>query len=178
MASMPPSSFPNASVYMSQSSLHDSIHTDPNSPEVLKQNVQIALDHVSRIQSLARNCLHGIQSAYQPGNNPAHATGKYVHVFFYITVALRLKFPAELAALMQALRTFAEFLRQTGVGAYPMPPVPESQSASSIPPTEQQLIDATAKEVQVLYERLKRIQESNTVAVNLLGAADTVSRAR
>jgi hypothetical protein len=30
----------------------------------------------------------------------------------------------------------------------------------------------------MLYERLKRIQESSTVAVNLLGAADTVSRAR
>ncbi|KAG2095434.1 uncharacterized protein F5147DRAFT_618836 [Suillus discolor] len=145
---------------MSQSSLHDSIHTDPNSPEVLKQNVQIALDHVARIQSLARNCLHGVQSAYQAGNSPAHTTGKY------------------LSALMQALRTLAEFLRQTGVGAYPMPPAPESQSASSVPPTEQQLIDTTAREVQVLYERLKRIQESNTVAVNLLGAADTASRAR
>ncbi|KAG1847946.1 hypothetical protein C8R48DRAFT_412990 [Suillus tomentosus] len=159
ISSIPPSSFQNASVYMSQSSLHDSIHTDPNSPDVLKQNVQIALDHVARIQSLARNCLHGIQSAYQAGNSPAHTT-------------------AELAALMQALRTLAEFLRQTGVGAYPMPPAPESQSASSVPPTEQQLIDTTAREVQVLYERLKRIQESNTVAVNLLGAADTVSRAR
>ncbi|KAG1847956.1 hypothetical protein C8R48DRAFT_730782 [Suillus tomentosus] len=148
ISSIPPSSFQNASVYMSQSSLHDSIHTDPNSPEVLKQNVQIALDHVARIQSLARNCLHGIQSAYQAGNSPAHTT-------------------AELATLMQGLRTIAEFFRQTG-----------SQSASSVPPTEQQLIDTTAREVQVLYERLKRIQESNTVAVNLLGAADTVSRAR
>ncbi|KAG2049920.1 hypothetical protein BDR06DRAFT_892816 [Suillus hirtellus] len=145
---------------MSQSSLHDSIHTDPNSPEVLKQNVHIALDHVVRIQSLARNCLHGIQSAYQGGNSPAHTTGKY------------------LATLMQALGTLAEFFRQTGVGAYPMPPVPESQSASSVPPTEQQLIDTTAREVQVLYERLKCIQESNTIAVNLLGAADTISRAR
>ncbi|KAG1772789.1 hypothetical protein EDD22DRAFT_947353 [Suillus occidentalis] len=138
MSSIPPSSFPNVSVYMSQSSLHDSIHTDPNSPEVLKQNVQVALDHVARIQSLA----------------------------------------PELTALMQTLRTLAEFLRQTGVGAYPMPPASESQSASSIPPTEQQLVDTTAREVQVLYERLKRIQESNAVAVNLLGAADIVSRAR
>ncbi|KAG1814261.1 uncharacterized protein BJ212DRAFT_360096 [Suillus subaureus] len=161
ISSIPQSSFTNASVYMSQSSLHDSIHTvtDPNSPEVLKQNVQIALDHVARIQSLARNCSHDIQNAYQAGNSPAHTT-------------------AELAALMQALRTLAEFLRQTGVGAYPMPPAPEPQNASSIPPTEQQLIDTTAREVQVLYERLKRIQESNTVAVNLLGAADTISRAR
>ncbi|KAG2095454.1 uncharacterized protein F5147DRAFT_642058 [Suillus discolor] len=147
--------------------------------EVLKQNVQIALDHLARIQSMARNCLHGIQSAYQAGNSPAHTTGKYVHVFFCIIVALHFQFSAELATLMQALRTLAEFLRQTGVGAYPMPPAPESQSAaSSVPPTEQQLIDTTALEVQVLYERLKRIQESNTVAVNLLGAADTVSRAR
>jgi hypothetical protein len=85
---------------------------------------------------------------------------------------------AELAAITQALRTLAEFFRQTGVGAYPMPPSLESQSASSIPSTGQQLIDTTASEVQVLYERLKRIQESNAVAVNLLGATDTVSRAR
>ncbi|KAG1849224.1 hypothetical protein F4604DRAFT_1593606 [Suillus subluteus] len=164
---------------MSQSSLHDSIHTvtDPSSPEMLKQNVQIALDHVVRIQSLARNCLHGIQNAYQAGNSPAHTTGKYASSYFII-VTLRFQFPAELAALMQANRTLAEFLRQTGVGAYPMTPALESQSASSIPPTEQQLIDTTAREVQVLYERLKRIQESNTVAVNLLGAADTVSRVR
>jgi hypothetical protein len=59
-----------------------------------------------------------------------------------------------------------------------MPPSLESQSASSIPSTGQQLIDTTASEVQVLYERLKRIHESNAVAVNLLGATDTVSRAR
>jgi hypothetical protein len=82
-----------------------------------------------------------------------------------------------MAALMQALRSLADFLRQTGVGAYPLPPTPESLSTPS-PPTQQQLIDSTAREVQVLYERLKRIQESSTVAVNLLGAVDTVSRAR
>ncbi|KAG0696770.1 hypothetical protein DFH29DRAFT_949695 [Suillus ampliporus] len=159
MSSIPPPVFPNGPVFMSQSSLHDTVHTDPNSPDALKQNVQIALDHVARIQSLARSCLHGIQNAYQAGNSPAHTT-------------------AELAALMQALRSLAEFFRQTGIGAYPLPPTPESQSASSTPPTEHELIDSTTREVEVLYERLKRIQESNTVAVNLLGAADTVSRAR
>ncbi|KIK49216.1 hypothetical protein CY34DRAFT_20224 [Suillus luteus UH-Slu-Lm8-n1] len=151
MSSIPPSSFPNVSVYMSQSSLHDSIHTDPNSPEVLKQNVQVALDHVARIQSLARNCLHGIQSAYQAGHDPAHTT-------------------AELATLMQTLRTLAEFLRQTGVGAYPMPPASESQSASSIPPTEQQLVDTTAREVQVLYERLKHGQSFHAVISHSVGS--------
>ncbi|KAG2045602.1 hypothetical protein BDR06DRAFT_965638 [Suillus hirtellus] len=147
ISSILPSSSQNASVYMSQSSLHDSIHTDPNSPEVLKQNVQIVLDHVARIQSLALSLLPSYlyhvqlsvrQSAYQAGNSPAHTTGN----------------------------------------AYPMPPAPESQSASSVPPIEQQPINTTAREVQVLYERLKRIQESNTVAVNLLGAADAVSRTR
>ncbi|OAX38489.1 hypothetical protein K503DRAFT_691477 [Rhizopogon vinicolor AM-OR11-026] len=137
---------------MSQSSLHDSIHADPNSPDALKQNVQIALEQVARIQSLARSCLHGIQHAYQAGS-------------------------AEQTALTHALRSLAEFFRQTGIGAYPFPPSPESQSAPS-PPTQQQLIDSTAREVQVLYEQLKRIQESSTVAANLLGAADTVPRAR
>jgi hypothetical protein len=54
------SSFTNVPAFMSQSSLHDSIHSDPNSPEALKQNVQIALEHVARIQSLARSCMHGM----------------------------------------------------------------------------------------------------------------------
>ncbi|OJA12361.1 hypothetical protein AZE42_04333 [Rhizopogon vesiculosus] len=139
---------------MSQSSLHDSIHADPNSPDALKQNVQIALEHVARIQSLARNNTHIKQEA--------------VH---------HIQQASEQAALTQALRSLAEFFRQTGIGAYPFPPSPESQSAPS-PPTQQQLIDSTAREVQVLYEQLKRIQESSTVAANLLGAADTVPRAR
>lgn len=90
---------------------------------------------------------------------------------------LCLHFPAELVALTQVLRSLAEFFRQTGIGAYPFPPAPESQNLPSLP-TQQQLVDTTAREVQMLYERLKRIQESSTVAVNLLGAADTVSRAR
>ncbi|KAG1730385.1 uncharacterized protein EDB91DRAFT_1059525 [Suillus paluster] len=160
---------------MSQSSLHNTVHTDPNSPDALKQNVQIALDHAARIQSLARSCLHDIQNAYQAGNSPAHTAGKYDPCYIAI-VTLRCRLPAELAALMQSLRSLAEFLRQTGIGAYPLPPAPESQSASSRLPTEQELIDGTAREVEVLYELLKRIQESNTVAVNLLGAADTRTR--
>jgi len=80
---------------------------------------------------------------------------------------------------VQVLRSLVEFLRQTGIGAYPLLPTPESQGEPSLPTvTEQQLIDTTAREVQVLYERLKRTQESSTVAANLLGAADPVSRAR
>ncbi|KAL4069052.1 hypothetical protein J3A83DRAFT_4063490, partial [Scleroderma citrinum] len=121
--------------------------SDPNSPETFKQNIQIALDHVARVNSLARTSLNGIQNAYHAGNTPAQTE-------------------ADLTALDRSLRTLADFLKQTGVGAYPLPPSDPTQTAG--PPTEQQLIADTSQDVQNHYEKLKRIQESNAVVANLL----------
>ncbi|KAI5997446.1 hypothetical protein EDD15DRAFT_2129718, partial [Pisolithus albus] len=75
--------------------------TDQNSPEVFKQNVQIALDQVARIHELARSGLNGMQNAYQVGNSPAQTE-------------------ADLIALDLALHTLADFLKTTDVGAYPL----------------------------------------------------------
>ncbi|KAI5992918.1 hypothetical protein EDD15DRAFT_2167582 [Pisolithus albus] len=127
--------------------------TDQNSPEVFKQNVQIALDQVARIHELARSGLNGMQNAYQAGNSPAQTE-------------------ADLIALDQALRTLADFLKTTGVGAYPLLP-PDAQGAASGPLMEQHLITEMNQEVQILYEKLKRIQESSGVVAQHLSTLDT-----
>lgn len=79
---------------------------------------------------------------------------------------------ADLAALDRSLRSLADFLKQTGVGAYPLPPS-DPQSAASGPPTEQQLIANMGQDVKNRYEQLKRMQESNGVVANLLSTLDT-----
>ncbi|KAI6022212.1 hypothetical protein PISMIDRAFT_120347 [Pisolithus microcarpus 441] len=127
--------------------------TDQNSPEVFKQNVQIALDQVARIHELARSGLSGLQNAYQAGNSPAQTE-------------------ADLIALDQVLHTFADFLKTTGVGAYPLLPS-DAQGAASDPLTEQHLIAQMNYEVQFLYEKLKRIQESSGVVAQHLSMLDT-----
>ncbi|KAI6117399.1 hypothetical protein EDD16DRAFT_1010489 [Pisolithus croceorrhizus] len=127
--------------------------TDQNSPEAFKQNIQIALDQVARVGALARSGLNGIQNAYQAGNNPAQTE-------------------ADLIALGQTLHTLADFLETTGVGAYPLLPS-DPQSAVSGFPTEQHLITEMNREVQFLYEKLKRIQESSGVVAQHLSTLDT-----
>ncbi|KAF9239874.1 hypothetical protein BU15DRAFT_46366 [Melanogaster broomeanus] len=154
--SIPSTTFSHTSSFLSQETSNPTTLADPNSPETFKQNVQISLEHVSRVNFLARSALNGIQNAYQVGNNPAQTE-------------------AELTALNQAIRTLAEFLRQTGVGAYPIPPS-DPQSAQPDPPTEQQLIADTTRNIQQLYEQLKRTQESSAVVANLLGAAEARSK--
>ncbi|KAF8843919.1 hypothetical protein BDN67DRAFT_896241 [Paxillus ammoniavirescens] len=154
--SIPSSSFAPASSFQSQDTSNSTTLADPNSPETFKQNVQIALEHVARVNSLARSTLHDIQNAYQAENDPAQTE-------------------ADLTALNQATRTLADFLRQTGVGAYPLPPS-NLQSVSPGPPSEQQLIADTAHGVQQLYEQLKRTQESSAVVASLLGAGEARSK--
>ncbi|KIJ09786.1 hypothetical protein PAXINDRAFT_86989, partial [Paxillus involutus ATCC 200175] len=129
---------------------------DPNSPETFKQNVQIALEHVARVNPLARSTSHDIQNAYQVGNDPAQTE-------------------ADLTALNQATRTLVDFLGQTSVGAYPLPPS-DLQSAPPGPPSEQQPIADTAHGVQQLYEQLKRTQESRAVVASLIGPGEARSK--
>ncbi|KAI0354153.1 hypothetical protein OH77DRAFT_1457253 [Trametes cingulata] len=124
---------------------------DPNSPEVFKQNIQIILGQIARVQSLARSALLGIEHAYHAGTNPVQTA-------------------ADIAALKQALELLVEVLRQTGVGALPLdpPPIPD-------PRTEDQMIAEVTRAVQALYERQRRIQEGASVVANLLGAPEQPS---
>ncbi|KAI6020701.1 hypothetical protein PISMIDRAFT_105536 [Pisolithus microcarpus 441] len=127
--------------------------TDQNSPEVFRQNIQIALDQVARVNELARSGLNGMQNAYQAGNSPAQTE-------------------ADLIALDQVLHTLADFLKTTGIGAYPLLPS-DAQGAACGPLTEQHLILQMNHEVQFLYEKLKRIQESSGVVAQHLSMLDT-----
>jgi len=146
------SSFPGLSQETTNASSTSTL-VDPNSPELFKQNVQIAMEHVARVNALARNSLNGIQHAYQAGVNPAQTK-------------------ADLTALDQGLQVLTDILRQSGVGAYPLP----TQNAS--PLSEQQLIADTTRGVQHLYEEFKRMQESSAVVTNLLGAPENLGRSK
>ncbi|RDX49511.1 hypothetical protein OH76DRAFT_1556435 [Lentinus brumalis] len=117
---------------------------DLNSPEVFKQNIQLAQGQIARVQSLARNALAGIQNAYHPGTNPMQTA-------------------ADIAGLKQALFVLVELLRQTGVGALPLEP-PQMPD----PRPESVLVEEETKIVQALYERQQRIQDSAGVVAGFL----------
>ncbi|KAH7906288.1 hypothetical protein BJ138DRAFT_1162981 [Hygrophoropsis aurantiaca] len=159
-----PSSFHQGSSgsFMSQSSGLPDHGGDPNSPEMLKANIAAAREYVMRANSLARLCLSGTEQAYQSGTNPAQTA-------------------ADFAGLQQALRSLADFLRITGVGALPAfdyeppttdPSKPPSSSSTSALPTEDELVADAGRNVQARYEKLKRSQESTAVVANLLNAPD------
>ncbi|KAG7440066.1 uncharacterized protein BT62DRAFT_938399 [Guyanagaster necrorhizus] len=71
----------------------------------------------------------------------------------------------------------SDIMRRTGVGALPLLPFPPQPGAPQVVPTEQEMMVDVSKSVQVLYERLKRSQESAAVVANLLGASDAPLRA-
>ncbi|KAI6125583.1 hypothetical protein EDD16DRAFT_1557468, partial [Pisolithus croceorrhizus] len=93
------------------------------------------------------------QNAYQAGNNPAQTK-------------------ADLIALHQTLHTLADFLKTTGVGAFPLL-LSDPQSAASGIPIEQHLIAEMNWEARFLYEKLKRIRESSGVVAQHLSTLDT-----
>jgi len=100
--------------------------------------------------------LSGIENAYHVGSTPSRTE-------------------ADIAALKQNLQILSELLRQTGVGALPLLPMPADlalSQAAPVMPTEEMMLTDTSRSVQVLYERMKRTQESAAVVANLLSAPE------
>ncbi|KAI0794956.1 hypothetical protein C8Q75DRAFT_803795 [Abortiporus biennis] len=124
---------------------------DPNSPQIFKQNTQIVIDHLARVQGFARHLMGGIETAYRPESNPDQTA-------------------AEMNLLKETLQSLVNILRESGVGAMPL------LSPGSPLPTEQQLVADTTTAIQVLFEQYKRLQENSTVAANLLGVHDQTAR--
>lgn len=114
-------------------------------PELFKEHLALAQDQVIRVQSLAREVLSSIQNAYNPNTSPKH-TSECIE------------------SLKQCIQNLYDTLRHTGIGALPLPP----PNATGIP-NEQQLLAEASRSVQVLYETLKRSQDSAAVVANLLG---------
>ncbi|KAK0244982.1 hypothetical protein EDD85DRAFT_782954 [Armillaria nabsnona] len=126
---------------------------DPHSPEFFKQNINVVRRLVINLQNEATNALAGIQNAYHPGSSPAQTE-------------------SNISALKRTLEMLSDVMRHTGVGALPILPFPPQSGTPQVIPTEQELMVDVSKSVQVLYERLKRSQESAAVVANLLGALD------
>ncbi|KAK0199518.1 hypothetical protein DFS33DRAFT_1491472 [Desarmillaria ectypa] len=126
---------------------------DPHSPELFKQNINVVRRLVVNLQNEATNALAGIQNAYHPGSSPAQTE-------------------SNISALKRTLEMLSDVMRHTGVGALPLLPFPPQSGAPQVVPTEQEMMVDVSKSVQVLYERLKRSQESAAVVANLLGASD------
>ena len=184
---IPSSSFP-ASTASSTSTL-----ADPNSPELFKHNVQVAMEQVARVNALARSALNGMSvrpaciqtlstltaplslSDKTPTRQASIQYRHKVRTLYspYLCIYRNSGCPADLTALDQAMHTLADMLRQSGVGAYPLP-APDAQNASA--QTEEELIADTTRGVQQLYDEFKRMQESSAVVVNLLAAPEGLGR--
>ncbi|KZP22118.1 hypothetical protein FIBSPDRAFT_492388 [Athelia psychrophila] len=144
---------PNQAAFLPQSLADHSL--DPNSPEVFKQNIQLAQQHVARVNELARSALNGMKNAYHQGHSPSQTE-------------------MEILALKQNIPLLYDLLRQTGLGALPVVPVPSSMSAEAPPivPTEEMMLSDATRSVQVLYDRMQKSQGSAAVVANLLSAPE------
>ncbi|KAJ7450949.1 hypothetical protein B0H11DRAFT_2076532 [Mycena galericulata] len=150
----PAQGYPGSQNFLPQmSSQEHSLHqgADPNSPEIFKQNLQLIQQNVLRLQEVAKRALDGIQNAYRTGRTPTQTE-------------------ADLATLKQTLQLVSDLMRHSGVGGLPLLPVPDGNPPQPLP-TEEQMIVQTTRAVQVLYDQLKRGQDSAAVVANLLTAA-------
>ncbi|KAF8515498.1 hypothetical protein BU17DRAFT_51612 [Hysterangium stoloniferum] len=122
---------------------------DPNSPEVFKNNIDIAQQHILRIQQTVQNAIGAIERAYNPNCNYAIQA-------------------SEIISLKHALDAFADFLRESGVGSLPVMPFdPENL------PTQQQMIEGMTKSVQTLYEKRQRLQDNAGAVASLLAIPES-----
>ncbi|KAK7053377.1 hypothetical protein VNI00_004003 [Paramarasmius palmivorus] len=137
-----------------------SIASDPNSVDTFKQNIQMVLENVIRTQTIARSALTGITNAYHPGSSSAQTQ-------------------SDIATLQQNLHLLSDMMRHTGVGALPLIPVTGatndpsndvSMVTETTVPTEDQMLAQASHAIQVLYDRLKKLQDTAGVVANLLGA--------
>lgn len=78
---------------------------------------------------------------------------------------------ADLATLTQTLQVVCDLMRHSGVGGLPLLAVPDGTPPPPLP-TEDQMIAQTTRAVQVLYDQLKRGQDSAAVVANLLNSTD------
>ncbi|KAJ3736339.1 hypothetical protein DFJ43DRAFT_609154 [Lentinula guzmanii] len=162
-----PMSTSTSMVGMSMSATHSgqsmSIQSDPNSIESFKHNIQDILKDILHLQNLARTTLVGIQNAYHLGNTPTQTE-------------------ANIIALKQELEILADKSVNIGVGALPILHIPPAISTNpanpisgqeNVVPSEAQMIADATRSIQVLFERIKRVQESAGTVANLLQAPST-----
>ncbi|KAF9269661.1 hypothetical protein L218DRAFT_850674 [Marasmius fiardii PR-910] len=88
----------------------------------------------------------------------------------------------DLASLQQNLHLISDMMRHSGVGALPLlaaspPPVATndvSMSQEPAPPTEDEMVAQATRSIEVLYDRLRKVQEAAGVVGSLLGSGQPV----
>lgn len=138
------------------------------------------------------------QNAYHPGSSPTQTEGlcccssiHHINIILCTANIVALKQNLEILAdlryicLFVSLTVMIQVLQSvnTGVGALPLlpfPPVPaHSNSLPNDPspsaeentvPSEAKMIADASRSIQILFERLKRVQESAGTVANLLQA--------
>ncbi|KXN83431.1 hypothetical protein AN958_01445 [Leucoagaricus sp. SymC.cos] len=121
--------------------------SDPNAPEVFKENLQIVLQNVRTLREHARRALAGIQNAYHVGSNPSQTQHN-------------------IAAAKQTLAIIVDIMRKSGAGALPL--LETDAAGHTAVATEAQLTEAATKGVQANFEKSKRAQDSAAVVAKLL----------
>ncbi|KAJ7268010.1 hypothetical protein C8J57DRAFT_1067745 [Mycena rebaudengoi] len=149
--------FPASQNFLPQTqSQEHSLHqgADPNSPELFNQNMKVIRQNLISLQEAAKRTLVGMRNAYHTGQSPIQTE-------------------ADLATLKQMLTMISDMMRHSGVGGLPLLP---SSDQPPILPTEDQMLVQTTRAVGLVYDQLKRGQDSAAVVANLLSSADHTSR--
>ena len=97
-----------------------------------------------------------------------------VHLLFnHQAQAISDMLTADITTLKQALQMLSEFMRQSGIGALPLIPLP-TESGHPVTPaiTEETILADITRNVGVLYKRMKSSQDSAAIVVSLMGVAE------
>jgi len=143
----------NQSTFLPQSLADQAL--DPNSPELFRQNIHLAQQHVARVHNLTQSVLNGMKNAYQQGSSPSQTE-------------------MEIISLKQNITLLYDLLRQTGIGALPiiLLPTATNPEVQAIVPTEEMMLADATRSVQILYDRTQKSQDSAGVVANLLNTSD------
>ncbi|KAG6888785.1 hypothetical protein C0992_007515 [Termitomyces sp. T32_za158] len=155
---------------------------DPNSPAAFHKNLQIVQERVLHLQNLARNTLAAMRANPVDRMLTIQATAWDKLKVCYLgslhdcsRSVSQVSLLANLGRLKQEIEDISQLMLQSGVGALPLLPIPAPDEGMPRP-TEQQLLTEVNTSIRLVFEQMKRSQDSAAVVANLLGAPDRSSK--
>ena|SRR6266702_2272982 len=162
---------------------------DPNSPVLFKDNISLMQTQITTVRSLAHEALNAMYVTLNitllslrslssgrvptsPDQVPRIQLVRSIPPLLYIRTNTPSAVLADnLAALRQSIHTLNDLLYTTGVGSLPLL-APEANE----PPTEEQLADQAKKAIETLFALHTRMQETASVAANIMSAPEQAPR--
>ena len=165
---------------------------DPNSPVLFKDNISLVQTQLTTVRSLAHEALNAMYVAVPAQHRPTSLRSlssarvhtspdqvppiQLVRLSYSSSPIICTNTPPamlsdNLAALRQSIHSLNELLYTTGVGSLPLL-APEANE----PPTEEQLADQAKKAIETLFTLHTRMQETASVAANIMAAPEQASR--